>query len=91
MATPVSWLLIEKGWEVVDRDGDSAGHVVEVLANEKLDIFDGFTMKHLRIEHERYVPAEHVVVITEGRIELSLTAEQVSELDLYDRGRRFRR
>ena len=44
MADPVSWLLIEPGWEVVDADGERIGKVDEVLGEREADIWDGLTV-----------------------------------------------
>jgi hypothetical protein len=38
---PVSWLQIEKGWNVVSADGVLVGKVVAVTGDEHDDIFDG--------------------------------------------------
>jgi hypothetical protein len=64
MADPVSWLLIDKGWEVVDANGKRVGKVDEVLGEREADIWDGLTVSG------EYVPAEHVAEIVEGRITL---------------------
>jgi hypothetical protein len=42
---PVSWLQIEKGWNVVSADGVLVGKVVEVTGDEHDDIFDGLAVK----------------------------------------------
>jgi hypothetical protein len=65
MADPVSWLLIERGWEVVDAQGEHVGRVDEVLGDQNADIFDG-----LRVDGE-YVPSERVGSIVDGRITLA--------------------
>ena len=65
MADPVSWLLIEPGWEVVSASGESVGKVDEVLGDTESDIWDGLTVSG------NYVPAEDVAGIVEGRITLS--------------------
>ena len=62
MADPVSWLMIEKGWEVVDASGDRVGKVDEVLGDTGADIWDGLTVSG------EYVPAEDVTEIVDGRI-----------------------
>jgi hypothetical protein len=62
MADPVSWLVIEPGWEVVDANGERIGKVDEVLGERDADIWDGLTVSG------EYVPAEHVAEIVEGRI-----------------------
>ena len=41
MSDPVSWFLIEPGWEVVGADGESVGKVHEVVGDQERDIFDG--------------------------------------------------
>jgi len=65
MADPVSWLLIEPGWEVVDAQGEKVGKVNEVLGEREADIWDGLTVSG------DYVPAEDVAEIVEGRITLA--------------------
>jgi hypothetical protein len=73
-ADPVSWFLIEPGWKVVDSGGAEIGTVTEVRGAEDEDIFDGL------IVDGKYVPSEVVGPITEGRIELTLSTEQVDAL-----------
>jgi len=65
MADPVSWLMIEPGWEVVDRQGKRVGTVNEVLGEREADIWDGLTVSG------NYVAAEDVAEIVEGRITLA--------------------
>ena len=65
MADPVSWLLIEPGWEVVDASGERVGRVKSIDANENADIFSGLELD------SGYVPAERVIEIVEGRITLA--------------------
>jgi sporulation protein YlmC with PRC-barrel domain len=65
MADPVSWLLIEPGWEVYDANGERVGKVQEVLGEREADIWDGLTVSG------DYVPAEQVAQIVEGRITLA--------------------
>lgn len=71
MSDPVSWLLVEPGWEVVDPDGESAGKVDEVLGDKEADIFDGLQVTSGVLGESRYVPAEEVGEITEGRVQLT--------------------
>jgi hypothetical protein len=65
MADPVSWLMIEHGWEVVDASGKRIGKVDEVLGDEEADIWDGLTVSG------KYVAAEDVAEIVDGRITLA--------------------
>lgn len=69
---PVSWLVIEKGWRVVGRGGTEFGIVDEVLGDADADIFNGLNVSSGMLSSPRYVPAERVVTIREGEIELDL-------------------
>ena len=80
---PVSWFLIEPGWRVVAADGSEAGTVVETVGDSTHDIFDGLSVKCGGLAGKRYVAAEDVEEITEGRVKLGLTAEQASRLPPY--------
>lgn len=62
---PVSWLLVERGWDVVDAGGSRVGKVDEVLGDEQTDIFHG-----LVVDGET-IPSERVAEIREGEIRLS--------------------
>jgi hypothetical protein len=71
VSDPVSWFLIERGWEVVGADGESIGKVDEVLGDEERDIFDGLQVAAGLVGEPRYVPAEVVGEITVGRVQLT--------------------
>lgn len=63
-ADPVSWLLVEPGWTVVDARGNKVGKVDEVLGDEQVDIFHGLLVDG------KEILAERVAVIVEGEIRL---------------------
>jgi hypothetical protein len=65
---PVSWLQIEKGWNVVSADGVLVGKVVAVTSDEHDDIFDGLAVKSKQSAHVRYVPGEQVAAIFPGEV-----------------------
>ena len=69
MADPVSWYLVEPGWDVVDRAGEPVGQVLQVAGDPEVDIFDGL---HVRPGGggDLFVEADRVARIEEGRIEL---------------------
>ena len=71
-ADPVSWLLIEPGWRVVDADGGEIGKVEAITGDSDADIFDGLAVATTVLARPTYVPAEHVGVITEGTVHLTL-------------------
>lgn len=77
MADPVSWMMIEQGWAVVDSTGDSVGRVDEVLGDEQVDIFNGLQILVGHVGRRAYVPAESVGEIVEGRVQLRLAKDEL--------------
>jgi uncharacterized protein YrrD len=70
MADPVSWLVVERGWKVVDAKGDEVGRVEGVVGDERADIFEGIEVRSGFLS-ESFVPAERIASIVEGEIRLS--------------------
>lgn len=79
---PVSWLLIEEGWEVVGSDGESVGRVEEVVADQ--DIFSGLVVVTGLLGKPRLVPAEQVAEIEEERVVLNLSSDAAERLEEYE-------
>ena len=79
MTRPVSWLVIESGWTVCAKDGTKVGGVEEVVGAPEEDIFNGLVVA-TGFFATRYVPAERVRAISEGRVDLDLTAAEVDAL-----------
>jgi len=84
MPDPFAWVMIEKGWQVLDVNGDGAGKIDEVTGDENADIFDGVTIKQGTLSKDKYVPSEHVAAIYEGEVQLSLTRAQIEGLQDFD-------
>jgi uncharacterized protein YrrD len=84
MTEPVSWLMIEPGWAVEAKDGTEVGTVREVLGEDEADIFDGLAVSHGVLHRSRYVPAESVGEITEGRLALTLSSDEFERLGDYE-------
>jgi hypothetical protein len=81
---PVSWLLIEAGWKVVDSGGKDVGRIEEIVGDSNADIFSGLSVSIGLLKGHRYVPSEEVARITEGEIQLKLTRDQLDSLDSYE-------
>ncbi len=77
MPDPVSWMMIEQGWSVVDADGDDVGRIDEVLGDEDADIFNGLQVLTGVLGTPKYVPAERVGEIVEGRVQLDLKKDEL--------------
>lgn len=84
MADPVAWLIVDRGWEVVSSDGQKVGTVDEVLGDENADIFDGLAVAPGLFKKPKYVPAERVGEIVDGRVALALTKAEFDALAEYD-------
>ena len=72
MSDPVSWFVIESGWKVIGSDGAELGKVAEVVGDPGSDIFNGLYVSPGLLHGNRYVAAEWVGTITEGRVEVEL-------------------
>ncbi len=77
MPDPVSWMMIEKGWSVVDADGEDVGRIDEVLGDEDADIFNGLQVLTGVLGTPQYVPSERVGEIVEGRVQLELKKDEL--------------
>lgn len=81
---PVSWLMIERGWRVVDSAGEELGHVDQVAGDAEADIFSGLVVSTGLLSGHRYVPAEQVGMITDGCVQLQLTRDEAKHLAAHD-------
>ena len=81
---PVSWFVIESGWKVVDAEDQEVGSVDEVVGDSSDDIFNGLSISTSFLGKPRYIPSEQVGVITEGRVQLRLTKDQVRRLGEFE-------
>jgi hypothetical protein len=80
---PVSWLVIEPGWRVFDSAGEEVGRVDEVAGDSNADIFDGLAVALSAVGEPRYVPAEQISGIVDGRVTLALDRAAVEALPRY--------
>jgi hypothetical protein len=83
-APPVSWLLIEPGWEVVDAGGNGVGQVEEVVGDR--DIFSGLAVSSGLLGKPRWVPADLVAEITESQVRLTVSEDAVEQLEEHEPG-----
>ncbi len=77
---PVSWFMIEPGWMVLDANGQEVGSVDEIAGDSSDDIFNGLSISTSLLGKPRYVPSEQVAGITEGRVRLKLSKDEVERL-----------
>ena len=82
--TPVSWLMIDPGWDVVASDGQRVGKVAERIGDSNVDIFDGLSVSPGLASKDRYVPAEQVALITPGTVRLTITSAHFRRESAYE-------
>jgi uncharacterized protein YrrD len=81
---PVSWLVIEPGGRVVGADGTELGQVEEIVGDTGKDIFNGLSITTGVLSKPRYLPAERVQLITDGRVVVDLSEEAAEHLDKHE-------
>ena len=69
---------------MVGSDGARLGTVHEVIGDTGIDIFDGLAVSPGVLKDSKYVPAESVRGITEGRVELDLTRDEFERLGAHE-------
>ena len=81
----VSWRVIERGWSVVDAEGNEVGKVDRITGDVEHDIFDGLTIGDggTVLTRAKYVPSERVAEIREGLISLDLLPQDAAQLEPY--------
>jgi sporulation protein YlmC with PRC-barrel domain len=84
VSDPVSWFVIEPGWKVVDTEGREIGKVEEVVGDTGEDIFNGLAVSTGLVHRPRYVPSEQVREITEGRVQVALSQDQLHRLGEFE-------
>jgi hypothetical protein len=83
-ADPVSWFMIEPGWRVESAAGTEVGRVLEVTGDSTADIFDGLAIAFSMFRRPRYVPAEQVAEIVDGRVRLQLDRGAIERLTEFE-------
>jgi hypothetical protein len=81
---PVSWLMIEPGWRVVDASGEELGRVEAVTGDSAADIFDGLAVAGSIFAEPRYVPAEQIAGITTGQVKLAVDKAAFAQEQEYE-------
>lgn len=77
---PVAWLVMEPGWKVVDSNDNEIGRVEEIVGDPNADIFNGLLISTGLFHGARYIPAEQIDGITEGRVRLRLDRDELKRL-----------
>lgn len=80
LGDPISYLVLEKGADVYDRDGAHVGVVEHVLGDPDVDIFDGLIVDASHLPGGlRFADAEQVEEIYERGVQLNVAAGELHE------------
>jgi hypothetical protein len=83
LGPPSSYLTLSRGLAVYSSDGERLGRVEHVLAEPKIDIFDGVVIDRSRLPGgHRFVDAEQVEEIFERGLVLKVTAAAAAQLPI---------
>ncbi len=85
---PIAWTAIFQDTRVYLADGTDAGVVDEVLGAE--DIFHGMVVRTGPLATDKMVPAERVATITNQRIVIDMSAEELRALPPFQQEETFR-
>ena len=77
---PISWIAIAEATPVFSSDGEEIGPIHEVLGSQEEDIFHGIEVGHGVLAGPVLIPAEKVTSITNRRIDVAMTAEEIRQL-----------
>jgi uncharacterized protein YrrD len=77
---PLSWLAVLENTPVFSSDGQELGMVREMIGSVEEDIFHGVVIGHGLTPTDVLVPAAKVTSITNRRVDVSLSAEEVRAL-----------
>jgi hypothetical protein len=75
--SPISYMVLAAGTDVVCSEGNLVGHVRQVLAVAEKDIFDGILID---ADGPRFVDAYQVDYIYERAVVLTLPSDEVAQL-----------
>ena len=88
-ADPISWRDVTENTPVVTGDGETVGHVSEVLGSQEEDVFHGIEVHLGRLGHRVFVPADEIAEMTTTGLTLTLTSGQVHALPEHTEERAF--
>lgn len=80
---PLAWTAIVADTPVLAADGTDVGAVDEVIGTVDQDIFHGLVVRVNSEAQHALIPAAHIQLITDRRIDTDLTPEQIRALPAY--------
>ena len=80
---PVAWSYVERGTNVVGREGIRIGTVEQMLGTEAENIFHGVALRAAGGGPTRFIPADRVTSLTPARVEVQVAVDEVEALEEY--------
>lgn len=78
---PVAWSYIERGTDVVGREGVKLGEVAQMLGTENEGIFHGIALDPAEGGPTRVIPADAVTSLTPSAVQVQVATDEVASLE----------
>jgi hypothetical protein len=83
---PVAWSYVERGTDVIGREGVKIGTVDAMLGTETENIFHGIALHPSEGGATRMILADQVRSLTPSAVQVEVSTEEVEALDTYEAG-----
>ena len=81
---PVAWSYVERGTDVIGREGVKIGTVEAMLGTEAEGIFHGIALHPSEGGPTRVIPADRVRSLTPAAVQVEVSTDEVEGLDTFD-------
>lgn len=78
---PVAWSYVERGTDVVGREGVKLGKVAQMLGTESEGIFHGIALDPAEGGPPRVIPADAVTSLTPSLVQVQVATDEVTSLE----------
>jgi len=85
---PIAWRAVAQD-TAVQSDGQQVGTLYDLLGSDKEDIFHGIVVQLRSGSRRVFVPADDVTLMTASRVDVSLSADEMSALPEHKEERQF--
>jgi hypothetical protein len=81
---PVAWSYVERGTDVIGREGVKIGTVAAMLGTEAEGIFHGIALDPATGGPTRVIPADRVRSLTPATVQVEVSTDEVEGLDTFE-------
>jgi len=80
----VAWSYVERGTDVIGREGVKIGTVAAMLGTEAEGIFHGIALDPATGGPTRVIPADRVRSLTPATVQVEVSTDEVEGLDTFE-------